>query len=176
MHWPADLDPSDLKQPDPRSCGAASALAAKAMLSGWRPADADTGIAGQILAEHRLLTSSTSPRDRFQMPWPRALGTPPWAIVNLLRVLTGQHIATVFARPRPAIAYEIVREQLRTRPVAVYVGSRWLPRHVILAVAALDGAIEVFDPAHGRLVRVPEEDWTHHKIGVAGWSHVWFVA
>lgn len=172
MHWPADLDPSDLKQPDPRSCGAASALAAKAMLTAWRPTHAAT----EITDAHRLLTSSTSPRDRFQMPWPRALGTPPWAIVNLLRVLTGQHIATVFARPRPAVAYDVVREQLATRPVVVYIGSRWLPRHVILAVAVLDGGIQVFDPAHGRLVRVPEDNWTGHEIGVAGWSHVWFVA
>ncbi len=175
MRWPADLDPSALKQPDPRSCGAASALAAKAILTGWRPA-AGVGADAEIKDEHRVLTSATSARDRFQIPWPRALGTPPWAIVNLLRVLTGQHIATVFARPRPAIAYEVVREQLASRPVVVYIGSRWLPRHVILAVAALDGAVQVFDPARGRLVRVTEEEWAGNHIGVAGWSHVWFVA
>lgn len=175
MRWPADLDPSALKQPDPRSCGAASALAAKAMLSDWRPAAGADG-ATEIKDEHRVLTSATSARDRFQMPWPRALGTPPWAIVNLLRVLTGQHIATVFARPRPALAYEIVREQLAHRPVAVYIGSRWLPRHVILAVATMDGAIQVFDPARGQLVRVIEEKWVDNDFDVAGWSHVWFVA
>ncbi|KRA38274.1 MULTISPECIES: hypothetical protein [unclassified Nocardioides] len=175
MRWPADLDPSTLKQPDPRSCGAASALAAKALLTDWRPVDGADG-ANEIKNEHRLLTSATSARDRFQVPWPRALGTPPWAIVNLLRVLTGQHIATVFARPRPALAYEIVREQLATRPVVVYIGSRWLPRHVILAVANLDGAIQVFDPARGRLVRVLEEKWLDNDFDVAGWSHVWFVA
>lgn len=174
MRWPADLDAAALRQPDPRSCGAASALAAKALLTGWRPSDTDA--ATEIKDEHRLLTSATSARDRFQMPWPRALGTPPWAIVNVLRVLTGQHIATVFARPRPALAYEIVREQLATRPVVVYIGSRWLPRHVILAVATLDGAIQVFDPARGRLVRVIEEKWITNNLDVAGWSHVWFVA
>lgn len=172
MHWPADLDPADLQQPDPRSCGAASALAARALLTDWRPTDG----AAEIMAEHRLLTSATSARDRWQMPWPRALGTPPWAIVNLLRVLTGEHVATVVARPRAELAYEVVREQLASRPVVVYIGSRWLPRHVILAVAALDDALQVFDPAQGRLIRVPRESWTGHDIGVAGWSHVWFVA
>ena len=172
MRWPADLDPRDLKQPDPQSCGAASALAAKALLTGWRPTDADA----EIRTEHRILTSAVSPRDRFQMPWPRALGTPPWALVNTMRQLTGRHIATVLARPRPAIAYDVLREELGTdRPVGVYIGNRWLPRHVILAVGATEDGVQVFDPARGTLIDVPERDWVQHRIGVAGWTHFWAV-
>ncbi|MBM9459642.1 hypothetical protein JK386_06985 [Nocardioides sp. zg-536] len=173
MRWPADLDPALLRQPDARSCGAASVLAARALLTGWRP-DPD-GAAEEILDEHRMLTSSRSPRDRWQAPWPRRLGTPPWAVANALRVLTGRHLATVSARPRPAIAYEVLRAQLQDRPVLVYLGNRWLPRHVVVAVAAEPDGICVFDPAHGRLVRVPAENWRGHRVGVAGWTHLWFV-
>lgn len=172
MRWPADLDPRDLTQPDPRSCGAASALAARALLTGWRPTDP----AAEIKDEHRMLTSSVSPRDRLQMPWPRALGTPPWALVNAMRALTGRHVATVLARPRPAVAYDVMREELATdRPVGIYIGSRWLPRHVVLAVAPTDDGVQVFDPARGRLVDVPKRDWVHHEVGVAGWTHFWAV-
>lgn len=171
MRWPADLDPRLLEQPDGRSCGAAAVLAARAILEGWRPEDPET----DITRAHRLLTSATSARDRFQMPWPRALGTPPWAVANSLRALTGQHVATVVARPRPVIAYDVLRAQLATRPAAVYLGSRWLPRHVVLAVRTTTTGVEVFDPAHGRLVDVPAERWTHHRVRVAGWDHLWFV-
>jgi len=171
VRWPADLEPALLQQPDARSCGAASALAARALLRGWRPGDAEQ----EILAEHRLLTSTRSPRDRFQMPWPRALGTPPWALANALRTLTGRHIATVIARPRPAIGYEVLREQLADRPVGVYIGSRWLPRHVVLAVEATADGVQVFDPARGALLDVPRRRWLDHRIAVAGWSHLWFV-
>ncbi|WP_435770740.1 hypothetical protein [Nocardioides sp. SYSU DS0651] len=171
MHWPADLDPADLRQPDRRTCGAATALAARAILEGWRPVDPPS----EILAEHRRLTSVGSARGRLQLPWLRALGTPPWALVNLMRSLTGMGIATVSARPRPAIAYLVLREQLSDRPVVVYLGNRWLPRHVVLAVGSTPEGIEVFDPAAGRIVQVDEERWTRHRVGVAGWSHFWFV-
>ncbi|GAA3658843.1 hypothetical protein GCM10022237_18570 [Nocardioides ginsengisoli] len=171
MQWPADLSPATLRQPDDRSCGAASVLAARAILTPWRPDDPEQ----DITEEHRLLTSPTSPRDRFQMPWPRALGTPPWAVANALRALTHRHLATVFTRPRAEIGYEVLREQVRTRPVAVYVGSRLLPRHVVLAVREVGDGIEVFDPANGRLIRVPRENWTGHRVGVARWNYVWFV-
>lgn len=172
MPWPADLDPGLLRQPDRRSCGAACVVAARAVLAGDRPQD---HAAEEIRGVHRLLTSTRSTRDRLQMPWPRALGTPPWAIANALTALTGERIATVNVRPRPAIGYQVLHEQVRSRPVAVYLGSRWLPRHVVLAVEALDDGVEVFDPASGRRIRVPDLNWGSHRVGVAGWTHFWFV-
>ena len=109
------------------------------------------------------------------MPWPRRLGTPPWAVANALTALTGERVATVNARPRPALGYEVMAEQVRTRPVAVYLGNRWLPRHVVLAFAAVDDAVRVFDPARGALVTVPRGRWRDHEVGVAGWRYLWAV-
>jgi hypothetical protein len=171
VDWPADLDPAALQQPDSTSCGAAAALAARAVLTRWRPKHPMS----EIQEEHRLLCSATSARERFQMPWPQRLGTPPWALANTLRVLTDRHIATVIARPRPAIAYEVVWENVADRPVLVYIGSRWLPRHVLLAFEPVGDAIRVFDPAAGELVTVPRDRWQHHAIDVAGWDYFWFV-
>lgn len=146
-------------------------LAARAILTPWRPEEPNE----EIRAEHRFLTSTRSPRDRFQVPWPRALGTPPWAVANALRALTGRPVATVHVRPRPAIGWEVLRAELAARPVGLYVGSRWLPRHVVLAVDRLPGAVQVFDPAAGRLQRIGVEDFTTGRLGVAGWDHAWFV-
>lgn len=186
MDWPADLRPEALKQPDQTSCGAASTVAARALLTGWRPDDPPSA----IRAEHRRLTSAHSHRERFQVPWPRRLGTPPWAVAGALAALSGKRIATVNARPRPGPAFDVLVEQVCDRPVGVYLGSRWLPRHVVLAVAAVAPtgaaydvrsrddqhlAVRVFDPASGDLVTVPRTRWLEHEVGVAGWSHFWFV-
>jgi hypothetical protein len=173
MDWPADLRPAALQQPDGFSCGAATVLAARMLLDpGSRPADVEQ----EVVALHRRLTSTHSLRDRFQLPWPRVLGTPPWAVANALTAFTGERVATVHTRPRPTVGYEVLAEQARTRPVAVYLGSRWLPRHVVLAFAATaDGAVRLFDPAHGRLHSVPRDRWVAHDVRVAGWTHSWFV-
>ncbi len=173
MDWPADLDPRSLRQPDQVSCGAASIIAARAVVDRWRPADP----AAEIHAEHRLLTSLHSRRDRMQMPWPRRFGTPPWAAANALSALTGERIATVIARPRPAIGYDVLVEQVRNRPAAVYIGNRWLPRHVVLAIGSVQNGtgMRVFDPSRGALVTVERERWEQHRVGVAGWSYFWFV-
>lgn len=171
MRWPADLRPGDLRQPDRLSCGAASVVAARALVDGTHPADPEAA----IRETHRRLTSSRSARDRFQVPWPQRFGTPPWAVAGALRALTGRHVATVVVRTRPVIGYEVLREQLADRPVAVYVGNRWLPRHVVLAVRATESGVEVFDPAAGALVTVGSARWCEHRVGIAGWSHSWFV-
>ena len=172
MDWPADLDPGSLRQPDAVSCGAASVVAARALLTRWRPDDPEHA----IRAEHRRLTSTRSHRDRFQVPWPRRLGTPPWAVANALTALTGERVATVNARPRAGLGYDVLVEQARSRPVGVYVGNRWLPRHVVLAIHVDgDDAVRLFDPSRGALVSVARGRWLEHRIGVAGWSHLWFV-
>jgi len=148
-------------------------VAARVLQTRWRPDDPEAS----IRAEHRRLTSTHSHRDRFQLPWPRRLGTPPWAVANALTALTGERIATMHARPRAAVAYDVLTEQVRSRPVGVYLGNRWLPRHVVLAFATPDdsSAVRVFDPARGVVVDVARERWEAHQVGVAGWSHLWFV-
>lgn len=172
MDWPADVRPGSLKQPDGVSCGPTTVVAARMLLDpSWRPAD----VRAEITRTHRRLTSTHSLRDRLQVPWPRRLGTPPWAVATALSVLTGRRIATVHARPRPVPAYHVLVEQVRSRPAAVYLGNRWLPRHVVLAFADLGDAVRLFDPARGELVTVPRERWTHHRVGVAGWNYVWAV-
>lgn len=174
MDWPADVRPDDLRQPDAVSCGPTSVVAARMLLEpSWRPTD----LRAEVAATHHRLTSTHSARDRFQLPWPRRLGTPPWAVASALTALVGrERIAAVNVRPRPEIGFEVLLEQVRRRPVAVYLGSRWLPRHVVLAYAtAGPDAVRLLDPARGELVTLPRERWESQRVGVAGWKYFWFV-
>lgn len=174
VRWPEDLPPTALRQPDRLSCGASSMVAARVLLRPpWRPEDP----AAEIRAEHRALTSTRTPRGRLQMPWTRRLGTPPWAVASALGVLSEQRIATVHARPRPALAYEVLVAQLDSRPAAVYVGNRWIPRHVLLALEAPDAglSIRLFDPWTGEIRLVEADRWRRHRLGVSGGDFFWFV-
>ena len=174
MDWPADVRPADLKQPDIVSCGPTSVVAARMLLDpSWRP----DHLPDVVARTHRRLTSTHSFRDRFQVPWPRRLGTPPWAVATALTQLTDSpRIAAVNVRPRAEIGFEVLHEQVQRRPVAVYLGSRWLPRHVVLVFAtAGPDAVRLFDPARGELVTLPRDRWTHHRVGIAGWKYFWFV-
>lgn len=177
MIWPDGVDPRRLRQPDRRSCGAATVVAARIVHDAdYRPPDpADT-----IDRTHRQLTSvagSGGPGGdgRVRLPWPRERGTPPWAIARELAALTGDRVRTHVARWRPVTSYDVLRGRVAQRPTAVYVGSAWIPRHVVLAVTDTGAGIEVFDPARGRLVVVPEQRWVAHAVGLAGWSHVWAI-
>jgi hypothetical protein len=174
MQWPADVPPSTLRQPDEVSCGPTAAVAARMLLDpAWRPED----VATEIALVHRALTSTTGPTGRAQLPWPRALGTPPWALAGVLADLTGEPVTSRLARFAPGAAHDELVRRSATRPVAVYLGSPWLPRHVVLAYGTVgdSDAVRIFDPARGGLVTVAAGRWREHRVGVAGWSHLWFV-
>jgi hypothetical protein len=94
------------------------------------------GFAARVHATHR----------RLRRWWPRLLGTTPWAVA---RALGGR------VRPFHAAG---VRAAL-PRPVPVFVGSRLLPRHVVLVVAAAPDDLLAYDPAAGALVGLSTLRW-----------------
>src|SRR5262249_53082313 len=74
-----------LTQPDQRSCGPSSLVAAHILLdASYRPASFST----EVLALHRSVTSPSF-AGHAQMPWPQALGTPPWAVARAMQDFSG---------------------------------------------------------------------------------------
>lgn len=176
--WPADIFRRPLVQPDQRSCGAASLVVARMLLDpGYlQVVQSPESFRSEVLEMHRRSTSITGGPGRLQLPWPRALGTPPWAVANQLEQVTGRdHDARLVLRDRAA-AYERMATALRSgQPVPVYVGSRWLPRHVVLAVEALDDGWRCYEPASGRLVEVTRRAFVGATLALAGWDKPWFL-
>ena len=73
-----------LRQPDQRSCGAACLVVARMLLD---PAYADLAARAfrpEVLGMHGRVTGPVDARGALQVPWPRALGTPPWAVARQL--------------------------------------------------------------------------------------------
>jgi hypothetical protein len=124
------------RQPDSRTCGPSVVVVCEGLPGPWPRFRED------VLATHRRL-------NRF---WPRALGTTPWAVARRLggRVRRYRREEVLAALPRP---------------VPVYLGSRWLPRHVVLVLDQRDGEPVVYDPAKGAVV----------PMSTSRWKHPWFA-
>ena len=165
-----------LSQPDQRSCGPSSLVAAHILLD---PAYAATqnphAFAGSVLDLHRQLTGASA-FGRAQLPWPRALGTPPWAVARAMTSYAGVPYSTtlvpfhsrskLFSRLSAAVGF---------RPAPLYVGD-WIPRHVVLAVAPTDDGVQVYNPAHGTLAEMTRSDFEAGKLTTFGrWTRPWFA-
>lgn len=176
------------RQPDQLSCGATAGVLAAALLD---PPLAESlrgtpeRFQQEVLALHRRLTGLRGADGNTQLPWPRALGTPPWALERHLEVVTGRPQRTRLLRG-PAGArtrVRMARALEQGTPVAVYVGSALMPRHVLLAVprtvpgaarVAEPPAVALYDPASGR-VRSEELGPDGANRLARGWPVPWFA-
>lgn len=160
-----------LRQPDPRSCGAASLVMARLVRDGAVLTPA--GFRDEVLACHRRLTR-TRYAGRWQLPWPRPLGTPPWAVRRELDQLTGVRHSVRLARWSRGAAFD----RLAATGGVLYVGSRSLPRHVLLALheaGEAGEALSCYQPGQGTVVRLSREDFIGSRLREAGWPHPWFT-
>ena len=175
-----------LAQPDRRSCGAASLVAAQMLLD---PAYADhvaaadraSGFAREALAAHRRVTRVVDARGALQVPWPRVIGTPPWAVARQMSALHGPDQAPVdydahlVWRDRAGLVSRIADACASGRPVPFYVGSRWLPRHVVLAVAPAPDGLQVYNPTRGTVAPMRTSDFVGSTLRFGRWRKPWFV-
>lgn len=168
-----------LRQPDRRSCGASVLVAARMLADPAYAApltSAPVPFAREVLGLHRRVTGPRDLAGRAQLPWPRAIGTPPWAVARHLATLAGVPHTTRLVRG--GLRQEVDRVQAALddgRPVALYVGSRWLPRHVVLVVGADEDHWQVYEPASGRVIDVAPSRLRSNTLGLAGWDRSWFV-
>lgn len=195
--WPAVAFSQRLRQPDRRSCGATVLVVARMLVdhaygefvaTGHHPG---TGYAvpgsvadrfgHEVLAMHRRVTGLVDVTGRLQPPWPRALGTPPWALSRQLSGTGSARLPRVRHTTHPvcsdgAATYDrIAAATIARRPVPLYVGNRWAPRHVVLALGEVGGRLRVYEPAQGRLVDVDRVSFDRARLGLAGWDRPWFA-
>jgi hypothetical protein len=165
-----------LAQPDQRSCGPSSLVAARILID---PAYAATqnphAFAGSVLDLHRQLTGASA-FGRAQLPWPRALGTPPWAVARAMGEFSHvRYDTTLVPFHHRGRLFDRLADAVADRPAPFYVGD-WIPRHVVLAVAPTDGGVEVYNPAHGTLAEMTRADFEAGRLTTFGrWARPWFV-
>ncbi len=123
--------------------------------------------ADEALRSHRRTNRAVDAAGRLQLPWPRRLGTAPW---SLARELPGDHdVRLVIDRDA---AWE--RLATTTAPAPFYVGNRWLPRHVVLAIGATGSdRLTVYEPSAGVDLTVERSPFVGARLGLAGWDRPW---
>jgi hypothetical protein len=173
-----------LAQPDQRSCGASSLVAARMLLDpryAAQVAGRPSGFATDALATHRRVTGIVDARGVLQVPWPRILGTPPWAVARQMSILSGADFPAVdydthlVLANRDRLFGRMAEACASGRPVPFYVGDRWLPRHVVLAVGPAREGLRVYNPAHGSVITIRTPDFVASTLPFGRWRKPWFV-
>ena len=143
----------------------------------------------RFAAVQRVLKRRSTATALFGLPWPAALGTPPWGAARVARFPgvtfhhrpvddTDQvHLRRVLDAVEQALAAGV--------PVPLYSGGDssggWataVPRHVVLAVGRGPGGLRVFEPGQGRLHTVSRRALATGgtpQPGLGGWPHLVWV-
>lgn len=184
--WAAALLTDPPRQPDGVSCAVACTVLARA-LADEEYADRLLAASGGDRVGERVFAAEvqaiqgvrSGPRDaagRLRLPWPRALGTPPWELAGLLRSATGvRYLARPTSLGRVRLADGVEAAVAAGHPVPWYVGNRWAPRHVVLVLGVTGPLWTVYEPSAGRVLSVSRAAFTLGPRRVAGWDWSWFV-
>jgi len=124
------------------------------------------------------------PGSRLQVPWLRALGTPPWGARRELE----QGAAAPGARYRLRVVRFASAETLAAtyrrlvhlvhdgRPALLYVGNAVAPRHVTLVLPGDgDTVLDVYDPATGAVTALDEGRYVSRRLALGGWDVPWLL-
>jgi hypothetical protein len=166
------------RQPDRRSCGASVLVVERALrdddYAAWLADDA-ARFRDEVLGTHGRTTGLVTAAGSLQLPWPRSLGTPPWAIANQLSATTGRRWTYREALRRAPALDTLVHAVQDGHPSPLYVGSRWLPRHVVLVLEASSTTLQCYEPSSGRVLTITRNAFLEAAFRLAGWTTPWFV-
>lgn len=145
----------------------------------------------RFAAVHRVYKRRSTARGLLGMPWPGALGTPPWGAARVARFpgVRYTHHPLDDADPDDlgAVLDAVGAATAAGIPVPLYSGgdtargwSTAVPRHVVLAVGRTGDALRVFEPGRGRLLTAPRGALLAAQApqpALGGWKHlVWVLA
>ena len=176
--WADRLLASHPRQPDQRSCGASVLVMERALRDETyaRLLVEDAGrFSEESLGTHGRTVRPVTAAGSLQIPWPRALGTPPWAVANELGAATGRTWVAKLALTRTPAFDALAAAVAAGSPSPLYVGSRWLPRHVVLVVGVDGGSLRCYEPSSGRVLTVTRATFLEATFRLAGWNKPWCI-
>lgn len=195
--WTSQAILHGVRQPDSRSCGAASLVMARMLndagyaqlvATGRHPqtgfelgVPAPERFRSEALAMHRRSTKSITLNGHLQLPWPRALGTPPWALAAQMSGPHGSgtggryHSRWVLPSRRDHVLAAIGRALSAGEVVPLMIGSDWLPRHVVLITGRRGDEFGAYDPAIGGVRRFAAANFHEGRLGLGRWQTPWAV-
>lgn len=119
---------------------------------------------------------------RPNLPWPRALGTPPWGAKHELEfgaARRGTRYTLDLWRHESAVGLQedfdtLVDVVAEGEPALLYVGNRVAPRHVVLVLPGDgDRKLDVYDPGSGRVDHLRRDTVVERRMRLSGWDVPW---
>lgn len=203
-------------QTDATTCGSASLVVVAAagdpslrawLLHGTAPEGTGPPEFGWLDAASRAVGESGSAQDRFALlqratkrrsnrrallglPWPSALGTPPWGAARTARCgstrYTHRIVTDTSPRQSRRVLTQAVEAAARGFPVLLYTGgdtrggpAAAVPRHVVVLHARPDGSLALYEPSRGSDHATTLDELVEGgapRAALGGWSHVvWAV-
>jgi hypothetical protein len=180
-----------LVQPDQTTCGSASLLVADMIADPQLaarilgdPGDAaavttaQDRFAAEALSIHDRTNALVSPSDELQFPWPKSLGTQPWAAARFLdQSPFGRDWDVFFVDPKDpgAVFDRLARSVADGFPCPFFIGDSASPRHVVLAAELSGNDLVVYEPSGGVLVNLTRADFVAGRTGALGWDQPWLA-
>ncbi|HSO65453.1 MAG TPA: hypothetical protein VLQ78_10165 [Ornithinibacter sp.] len=118
------------------------------------------------------------------LPWPRALGTPPWGARRELELGAARRgtrytldlLRTDDERELVAAFDTLVDVVAEGEPALLYVGSPLSPRHVVLVLPGDgDRMLDVYDPGSGRVGHLRRDTVVTRQLDLSGWDVPWMA-
>lgn len=174
------------RQSTPVTCGTASLVVAQRLLERRPlpapddPVEADDFRGVELSRFGR--TNNPWEAGVLRVPWPMALGTPPWGALAELQAIVRSERG---GRPRYRLARvrrsggaglaRAVQDVGVHEPALLYLGTRMTPRHVCVLAQDAQGRLALYDPAAGSVVAADLDALASGEQAVAGWSVPWLV-
>lgn len=174
------------RQSSPVTCGAASLVVARRLLERMPLPAADDPVEGHDFrtTEYATFGRTNNPWEArvLRFPWPMAMGTPPWgALAELRQVVRAEGLANLrygLHQVRTGGAEQLAATLGGTgvhEPALLYVGTRWMPRHVVVVAEDAAGRWVLYDPAAGSVVEADVDELAAGTQRAGGWSVPWVV-
>ncbi|WP_313409772.1 hypothetical protein [Aeromicrobium sp.] len=175
----------EFRQPDDTSCGASSLVLSRMLhdpaYGSWI-LDDPARWGPEVKAMHHRVSRWRDHDGRPQCPWPRVVGTSPWAAAGQMGGGSGRSGRGTRYRWRIldpddlAAGFELIVAAARSgHTVPLYAGNAVRPAHVVLVVSAEPDRLRVYEPSAGRIVRVGREAFVSGALDLGGWSVPWFA-
>lgn len=137
-------------------------------------------------ALQRAVHTESNRHGLAMLPWPRALGTPPWRVDNVTRV-AGLRFDTALVDDSSVDDVEAMvthasaalRESI---PVPMYTGgdsrtgiAAMVPRHVVLLTSVRDHVFQVYEPSSGEVRELAAAAWFQDgstRPALGHWSRI----
>ena len=152
-------------------------------LPGSPPGDTQ---AERFAAYERVVMRRTNgvfaPGARPSLPWPRALGTPPWGARRELELGAARRgtrytidVLRTDHRSELVAAFDtLVDVVAEGEPALLYVGNTLSPRHVVLVLPGDgDHMLDVYDPGTGLVDHLRRDTVVERRLHLSGWDVPW---